>query len=176
MKVDDQRHCWSTCVPESQSSGERFGGRGEAPTVDETADWTSVRAAPSSRNNPQITDEIMTRPAVTRGSMGNGQIMIDRGRGQNIHVNRDFDAESLARVLDRRRLPAPTVCTTVWRRPCRHCCSANGHHPASASKRRAGCHHRQCHAASAPAASDRRHALVDVFMLQQIAQPWPRDA
>jgi hypothetical protein len=47
-------------------------------------------------NNPRMTDELGHDEAavVARGQMGTGQIMI------NIHVNRDSDADALARVLD----------------------------------------------------------------------------
>ena len=35
-----------------------------------------------------------------RESLGEGRITIELGRGQHVHVDRDFDAETLARVLD----------------------------------------------------------------------------
>jgi hypothetical protein len=51
-------------------------------------------------HDPQIADERDDdAAAVTGGKLGNGRMIIDLGRAQN-HVNRDFDAEAFARVLD----------------------------------------------------------------------------
>jgi hypothetical protein len=94
----------STFGEGSESSAESRRRREQAAAVE----GHEVQITSSSWNAPPVgeargnDDEIALVPL----QHGKGLITIDVGRGQNIHVNRDFDARTLERileVLDRRR-------------------------------------------------------------------------
>jgi hypothetical protein len=74
--------------------------RADAPATCEALS-TSVRSMPSVED-PGIIDERAHDEAAAfeREAVSNGRITIELKRGQYVHVDRGFDAETLARVLD----------------------------------------------------------------------------
>jgi hypothetical protein len=76
------------------------GGRADAPGMSAS---TSVcdRTAPSTDGVQMIEERVHDEAtSLGRESLGEGRITIELERGQYVHVNRDFDAVALVRVLD----------------------------------------------------------------------------
>jgi hypothetical protein len=76
--------------------------REEGAVVDETAALASLQTASSSCDSPPTAEGRNHDEAVSLAppQQGTGLIMIDVGRGRSIHVDRDFDARTLERVLE----------------------------------------------------------------------------
>jgi hypothetical protein len=99
--IDPSRGVSTYRLQRSASTGEKGGG-GRADASEMSAKTsTQVRAVPSI-DGPKMFEERAHDEATDLGreSLGESRITIELERGQYVHVNRDFDAVALARVLD----------------------------------------------------------------------------